>query len=499
VPVELELVPVDFYAICIGVILTLSIVGVIQILLSPQLRGLDSNALWVYTKRSHIEEVGWGRYQGAFISGVGIVNGFAVYMLKANGLNNGFMAFTYLLNGVLLVIATIDTPAFGRFCFEGLGVTIGSVGEDGTNELNKKNFGRLLLLAIGFISLVALPGVFEYFFGYFTVYLCLALYFITCLWRAKVGIRNRPLLAAAFFQIGFNLYYVYDFDNIEYWPYTAGLVVFTLGQYVSAFQKERAASKAFSSGLVSTWKDQMESERKVQELDEARKLQLVMLPLAKPKVSGLQVGWYMDTATEVGGDYYDYTLDADDNLTIVLCDATGHGMQAGTVVTATKSLFQALGNQPQIIETFSAMSRGLKNMNFPRLGMAMAMIKVKDKTIRFSSAGMPPMLLWRADGKHAEEVLLEGMPLGYTTLAEYEEIELKMDAGDTILLMSDGLAERVNNEDELFDYDRTLKAFESVATKSPDDIIQHMVSVGNEWADGRENDDDESFICLKFK
>ena len=109
------------------------------------------------------------------------------------------------------------------------------------------------------------------------------------------------------------------------------------------------------------------------------------------------------------------------------------------------------------------------------------------------------MLLWRADGKHAEEVLLEGMPLGYTALAEYEEIELKMGAGDTILLMSDGLAERLNNEDELFDYDKTLKAFESVASKSPDDIIQHMVSVGNEWADGRENDDDESFICLKFK
>jgi serine phosphatase RsbU (regulator of sigma subunit) len=145
------------------------------------------------------------------------------------------------------------------------------------------------------------------------------------------------------------------------------------------------------------------------------------------------------------------------------------------------------------------MSRGLKSMNFPRLGMAMTMVKINDNKLRLSSAGMPPMLLYRAATGKAEEVLLEGMPLGYMALAEYEEREFELSKGDTILLMSDGLPERMNGEDEWLDYPKTLEAFQSVGDKTPDEIIEHMVSVGAEWAKGRENDDDESFVCLKFK
>jgi hypothetical protein len=281
--------------------------------------------------------------------------------------------------------------------------------------------------------------------------------------------------------------------------FVLGVIAISMASVILIHILSTEGENVYVDSIISLVYEKRDGIRRMEELEQARQLQLSMLPQEKPLTPQIDISWYMETATEVGGDYYDYTLDSDGSLTVVLGDATGHGMQAGTVVTASKTLFQSMGKAPHIIETFSAMSRGLKNMNFPRLGMAMAMIKVEDKTVRFSSAGMPPMLLWRADGKHAEEVLLEGMPLGYTALAEYEEIELKMGAGDTILLMSDGLAERLNNEDELFDYDKTLKAFESVASKSPDDIIQHMVSVGNEWADGRENDDDESFICLKFK
>lgn len=242
-----------------------------------------------------------------------------------------------------------------------------------------------------------------------------------------------------------------------------------------------------------------ENARQAQELEDARNLQLSMLPQDKPPTPQLDISWHMETATEVGGDYYDYTLDSDGNLTIVLGDATGHGMQAGTVVTASKTLFQSMGNEPQIVETFSAMSRGLKNMNFPRLGMAMTMVKLHDNHLRLSSAGMPPMLLYRTTTGKVEEVLLEGMPLGYTALAEYEEREFELSAGDTVLLMSDGLPERMNAADEWLDYPKTLEAFESVGDLTPDEIIEHMVGIGEAWADGRENDDDESFVCLKFK
>ena len=46
----------------------------------------------------------------------------------------------------------------------------------------------------------------------------------------------------------------------------------------------------------------------------------------------------MKTATEVGGDYYDFSVGQDGTLNIGFGDATGHGMQAGTIVTLMKPI-----------------------------------------------------------------------------------------------------------------------------------------------------------------
>jgi len=88
-------------------------------------------------------------------------------------------------------------------------------------------------------------------------------------------------------------------------------------------------------------KAQLEAEnaRKTKELEEARQLQLSMLPKNPPALPHLDIAAEMKTATEVGGDYYDFKVHDDGVLTIAVGDATGHGMQAGTMIAATKSLF----------------------------------------------------------------------------------------------------------------------------------------------------------------
>ncbi|MCB0750991.1 MAG: hypothetical protein KDC52_05920, partial [Ignavibacteriae bacterium] len=67
-----------------------------------------------------------------------------------------------------------------------------------------------------------------------------------------------------------------------------------------------------------------ENERKTAELEEARQLQLSMLPKDLPNLPNLDISVYMQTATEVGGDYYDFNVGIDGTLTVVIGDATGH-------------------------------------------------------------------------------------------------------------------------------------------------------------------------------
>ena len=131
----------------------------------------------------------------------------------------------------------------------------------------------------------------------------------------------------------------------------------------------------------------------------------------------------MKTATEVGGDYYDFNIGIDGTLTIVLGDATGHGMRAGTMVTTTKSLFNVLAPNPNIIETFHEMTRCLKLMQMDKLSMCLTMLKIMGNKIQMSSAGMPPVFIHKRESQTIEEHVIKGMPLGTFNDFPYSIVE----------------------------------------------------------------------------
>ena len=287
---------------------------------------------------------------------------------------------------------------------------------------------------------------------------------------------------------------------------TGGLGLSLVGLVLAVgygINRQRARKEAESARLQAE-REQRKAEQSLlqrmqKELEEARQLQLSMLPSQTPVHPQCEIAWYMETATEVGGDYYDYTLAEDGTLTLTLGDATGHGMQAGTVVTATKSLFQTLSHQSSIVEIFAIMSRSLKGMNLRRIGMAMNMVRIKDRTMQISSAGIPPILLYRSSAGQVEEILLEGMPLGFSTLAYYEQREYELAPGDTLLLMSDGLPELLNPDLEEFGYPRVETLFAEVAAEAPEEIIQRLRRNSEEWAAGRPQDDDVTLVVVKVK
>src|SRR5262249_17728666 len=134
-----------------------------------------------------------------------------------------------------------------------------------------------------------------------------------------------------------------------------------------------------------------EKEQRARELEGARQRRLSMLPKSLPQLPHLDIAVYMKPATEVGGDYYDFHLADDGTLTVAVGDATGHGLKAGTVVTAMKSLFRSFAAEPEILSVFNRSSRVLKEMNLRSLFMGLTMIKLNGRRLKISSAGMPPM------------------------------------------------------------------------------------------------------------
>jgi len=244
---------------------------------------------------------------------------------------------------------------------------------------------------------------------------------------------------------------------------------------------------------------QSENLRQTQELDAARELQLSMLPETMPEHPTVELAAFMETATEVGGDYYDFDLADDGTLTLAIGDATGHGTKAGTMVTAAKCLFMHCARDPDLAAVLNESSRTLKRMGLPKLYMALALVRLQGHTLELAGAGMPPALVYRAATRQVETIPLKGMPLGGPGAVPYQKTCVLLSAGDTVMLMSDGFPELFSDSREMLGYERAASVFAEVAHRSPEEIIVHLRETCDGWSNGRSLDDDVTFVVMKMK
>jgi serine phosphatase RsbU (regulator of sigma subunit) len=265
-----------------------------------------------------------------------------------------------------------------------------------------------------------------------------------------------------------------------------------------SLEEQLVQVKRLSAAALEHEKVKAENERRAAELEEARQLQLSMLPKKLPQLPHLDIAAYMKTASEVGGDYYDFHLGSDDTLTIAVGDATGHGLKAGTLVASVKSLFASLAYHPDIPHIFQRISAVLKEMKLRGLFMAMTMVKVNGYRMTVSIAGMPSVLIYRAASNQVEEIAMRALPLGGLTKYQYQQQDLILAANDVVVLMSDGLPERFNPQDEMLDYERIRHALPALASQSSEAIITALIHLGEEWGAGRGQDDDITFVVLKI-
>jgi len=112
---------------------------------------------------------------------------------------------------------------------------------------------------------------------------------------------------------------------------------------------------------------------------------------------------------------------------------------------------------------------------------------------------MPAALIFRKKNHAIEEIFMKGMPLGAMTNFPYSLKESHLEPGDTILLLSDGFPELTNDSNEMYGYDRTKTEFHSVGEKEPEEIVNHLKNSASQWVNGKDPDDDVTFVVIKVK
>jgi len=240
-----------------------------------------------------------------------------------------------------------------------------------------------------------------------------------------------------------------------------------------------------------------ENRRRGEELEEARRFQLSLLPKTQPQLSHLELAVFMRTATEVGGDYYDFHVTDEGTLTVAIGDATGHGAKAGTMVTVIKALFTSQAPSAELPAFLAGAAASIRRMELGRMAMALALARIDGRRLIVSSAGMPPVLICR--GHEVREIALQGLPLGGMAQAAYQRHETSLQPGDLVLLMSDGLPELVNDEGEPFGYARVREALGGCGQESPQGVIDALAAAARRWTGERPPGDDVTFVAIRVR
>lgn len=241
-----------------------------------------------------------------------------------------------------------------------------------------------------------------------------------------------------------------------------------------------------------------EDKRKAKELGDARELQLSLLPVCDTNIGNYEFCFDMRTASEVGGDYYDYRVSDNNEISLVIGDATDHGMKAGMMVSIVKSLFLTHVNNTEITDFLENCSRTIKQMKLKNLYMALMLLKIKDHTLTFSSAGIPPLFIYRKNENVIEEHKIKGMPLGAVDSFPYETKSVELKSGDIVLMMTDGLPELFNDEKDTFGYEKIKEVLMRNNDRPVTEIVSRLFVAGEKWLNGLNQNDDITLVSFRL-
>jgi hypothetical protein len=210
------------------------------------------------------------------------------------------------------------------------------------------------------------------------------------------------------------------------------------------------------------------------EIEQARHVQQILIPDKLPVVEGMAIESEYRPAREVGGDFFQILPgDTPGTAMIVVGDVTGKGLQAGMLVAlivgALRSAFQNTSDPSQILNSINDQLCEREHSSATCLILRID----QDGTVTLSSAGqLPPYL----NGKEME---LEGaLPMGIIGGMEYSSASFKLSEGDSLVLMSDGIAEAQDSRGKLFGFDRVQQML--LAQSTPAEIAAAAQQFGQE-------------------
>jgi hypothetical protein len=246
----------------------------------------------------------------------------------------------------------------------------------------------------------------------------------------------------------------------------------------------------------------VERERVKAEIDAANRIQAALLPLDAPDMIGASVASHYGAATEIGGDYFDFLKVASGEIGIAFGDVSGHGLTSGIVMAMAKSaLLVQVDYDPAPRAVLDVLNEIVIKTSPRRTMMTFffGLLDPQSQTLRFSSAGHLDPYVYRAATEKMEVLSSWGFPLGVRRRDPFVEHMVEFNAGDRLVLYSDGLIEAVDDDGEPFGFERFEQVIASHGRQSADEIKKALLTAVRKFTRNRPPEDDQTLVVVAFE
>jgi serine phosphatase RsbU (regulator of sigma subunit) len=226
-----------------------------------------------------------------------------------------------------------------------------------------------------------------------------------------------------------------------------------------------------------------------------------------PTLEGWQVAAFWRPARGVSGDFYDFIYFPDGRLGLVIADVSDKGVPAALVMANTRSLLRAVAANATKRKHLSpgdilGRANDLLCKDMPMnmfVTCQLAVLDPQNGQVCLANAGHN--LPFQRTAGNVVELRPTGLPLGLFSGIVYEEVEIALGFGDSLLMYSDGLVEAHNSQGDMFGTGRLRRYLADQIGSTPlqgEDLIQYLMArlvdfTGPEW----EQEDDVTFVTLE--
>ena len=239
------------------------------------------------------------------------------------------------------------------------------------------------------------------------------------------------------------------------------------------------------------------------ELQVVARIQRSLLPQALPCVQGLDFGAFYRPSSRSGGDYYDVLALGEGRLGLVMADVSGHGAPAMVAMSLARFLVHnAAAEEHSPGRLLSTLNRKLTG-HLPTeqyITMFYGILDPARGALVYSSAGQTPPL-WMQGPSGAIEALprCEGFPLKLVRPdVTYDDSELQLRGGDTLLLYTDGVSDTLNEDLELFGLERLKRSLRKHRSAPANARVTRIVEDADAFAAGQPQNDDITLLAIDF-